>query len=110
MMMMVVVLVPVFQIVVVIVLGGPGPRVARLQFLVQVVRQLPDHLRRVVLLLLVLRGPLLQPMMKRVHAVRLGQLRLVIVVMVMVMVLQLMMRRHAQQNRVVVIPRRRPVL
>lgn len=52
MMMMMVVLMPVFQIVVVIVLGGPGPRVARLQFLVEVVRQLPDHLRRVVLLLL----------------------------------------------------------
>lgn len=106
--MMMVMLMSILQIVVVVVLGCPGSRVARLQFLVQIVRQLSDHLRRVVLLL---SGAFFQAMMKSVHAVRLGQLRLVIVVMVMVvMMLQLMMRRDAQQNRVVVIPRRWPVL
>ena len=35
---------------------------------------------------------------------------MVIVVMVMVMMLQRMMRRDAQKNRIVVIPRWRPVL
>lgn len=90
--MMMVMLVPVLEVIVVVVLGGPGSGVARLQLLVQVVRQFPDHVRRVLLLL---RGALLQPMMEGVHAVRLGQLRLVIVVMVMVMMLQRMMRRDA---------------
>ena len=111
MMMVVVMLMSILEIIVVIILAGPRSRVVCLEFLAEFVRQLSDHLRR--MLLLLLRGPLLQPMMKSVHAVRLrklGLLRMVIVVMVMVMMLQRMMRRDAQKNRIVVIPRWRPVL
>jgi len=118
MMMMMMMLVPVLVVVVVVVLAGS--RVAGLELLAELVRQLADHFCR---MLLLLRIPLLQSMMKSVHTVRLGEigmlLLMMIVVVLMVMMLlllllllllQRMMRRHAQQHGIIVIPRWRPIV
>lgn len=91
MMMMIMMLMPVFEVVVVVVFVSARSHVTGLELLTELVRKLINHLYR---MLLLLRGSLFQSMMKSVHAVRLGEIgMLLVMIIVMLMVMMLLLQR-----------------